>query len=182
MSDRDGLAFESAARQRGRPAAQRSGQRPDQPLLQHPHAANAPLVEEFPVGGEVRRFRQRQLLRKGTQYADEGLPIIGEIGAIARKVDINAPAAQLAIQVPERQKVIGAVQDVNRLSPVRDGFDYVQLVEQPPAGGDFGQMLRFVDHDRRRATKTKGLFQGVPVIAGGRFRPRRRPQAERSRL
>jgi hypothetical protein len=39
---------------------------------------------------------------------------------------------------------------VNRLSPVRDGFDYVQLVEQPPAGGDFGQMLRFVGCRRSR--------------------------------
>ena len=81
MSDRDGLAFESAARQRGRPAAQRSGQRPDQPLLQHPHAANAPLVEEFPVGGEVRRFR----VSRRTAPPPVALPAVA-VGALLRQL------------------------------------------------------------------------------------------------
>jgi hypothetical protein len=68
-------------------------------------------------------------------------------------VDVNTSSAQLTVQVPKRQEVVGTIQDVNRLRLVGDGFDYVQLVEQPPAGGDFSQMLRFVDHDRCRAAK-----------------------------
>src|SRR5436309_11104419 len=43
-------------------------------------------------------------------------------------------------------------------------------------------MLRFVDHDRSRTSKTKSLFHGISVIARGRLRPGWRSQRDRPRL
>ena len=78
-----------------------------------------------------------KLLVEAADDVDKRLAVIRIIRSITPEVNINAPPAQLSIQIPERQKVVGAIKDVNRLSPVGDGLDDVQLIQQPPAGGDF---------------------------------------------
>ena len=43
-------------------------------------------------------------------------------------------------------------------------------------------MLRFVDHDRNRTSKTKSLFDGISVVACRRLRPGGRSQRDSPRL
>jgi len=167
-----------AARQRGFTCPQSDCQRPNQPLLQHPYTANTALIEEFPVVREVRRVSDGQLLRKGIQYAYEGLSVGSRFCPITREVDVNASPAQLPIQVPERQKIVGSIQDMNRLALVGDRLDHVQLIEKPPAGRNFRQMLCLVNHDCRRPTKPEGLLEAIAVLASGWLRPRWSPREE----
>jgi len=61
---------------------------------------------------------------------DEDLSILRQIGAIAREMHIHASATQLTAQVSECEQVICAEQNVNRIRPVCDRLDHIELIQK----------------------------------------------------
>ncbi len=88
-------------------------------------------------------------------------------------MNVNASPTQLSIQVSKRQEIVRSIQDMNRLGLVGDGLDYIQLIENPPPGCDFCQMLRFINHDCCWPAKPQGLFNAISVLSSSWLRPHR---------
>ncbi|MGB8477877.1 MAG: hypothetical protein WCE63_03420 [Acidobacteriaceae bacterium] len=62
------------------------------------------------------------------QYSQKRCTIIGIIGTVARKMDIDAPAAKLRAQIAKRQKFVSAEKHMDRTGTIGNGFNDVQLV------------------------------------------------------
>jgi hypothetical protein len=103
-------------------------------------------------------------LLEGPQNGQKSFPIFGIIGSIPRKVDINAPPAQLPAQITEGEKFVGAQQHVDCPGSVGNGFDDVQLIGKSSARAHFRQVLGFVDQHGDGAAETKSLLDRAMIF------------------
>ncbi len=80
-----------------------------QPVLQHPHAANAALIEIGPLMQQCFLVNlQRHLLKQSQQHALKGALIRLVLELVARKMNLQAPARRLSVEIAQRQQFIGA--------------------------------------------------------------------------
>src|SRR5205823_3326492 len=90
-----------------------SGDRTHQPVLQDPDSTNAALVEIHPVGSD-KRFHittQRHLFQERDQSGLELQTIRFPLQQIARKMDRIAASADLPIELPKVEQIIGSDQN-----------------------------------------------------------------------
>ena len=84
------------------------------------------------------------MLFERAHNVQESFPIVGIIGAIARKVNIYTPAAQLCAEVAKCKKLIGAQQHVDRPGTIGNRLNHVQLVGKPPPGSHSCEVLSLI--------------------------------------
>ena len=114
---------------------------------------------------QIGRLWQGQLFLERVDDVYEDLSILSVLSAIARKVDIHTAATQLTTQVSEREQIISAEQNMNRIRPVCDRLDHIELIQEPAPRCDLAKMLRLIDHHRGRFSKTQDLFDCLAVFA-----------------
>jgi len=73
------------------------------PLFEYSDASETSLIEEFPLGNEIRRFLKRERIVEGLHDIDECLLIFRIFGSVARKMDVDTSPAKLRTEIAERQ-------------------------------------------------------------------------------
>ncbi len=135
LSDGQGLSFKIGFSQPLATTSRRHRSCPQQPFLQDANTSKAPLVQKFPVAHQVWPVLKGKLLLERADDIDKGLAIFRIFGTVACKVNVHASSAELAIQISEREQVVGTKQHMHRFRLVGDRFDHVQLIEKAAADG-----------------------------------------------
>src|SRR5438093_9122632 len=99
------MKFQICPRQACLASSRDRQQRPHQPVLKDPDAAQAAFIEVLPFRHQIGLFREMELSLKGAQNGQERLPVLSLLGSVAPEVYIEAAAAQLTAQVAERQQL-----------------------------------------------------------------------------
>src|SRR3984893_14792322 len=95
----------------------------------------------------------------------KNLPKCSAIGnlrdIITRKVNIDAPAAQLPAEIADPEQIVGAAQDMDGIAAVGERFQHIELIFEAAARSKGEEMLRFVNQNRARTPITESLFDSV---------------------
>ena len=105
---REGPSLEVGEGERATPVAERQGGGADQPLFEHPHAAETPRIDILPVLQDSGTLnRERHLRQQGQQHIPKSLAIRLRAELIPWKVDLQAPTSGLAIQITKMHQAVG---------------------------------------------------------------------------
>ena len=121
---------------------------PCQPVLDEPDTANRTLIAILDMRQKIRLAWQGQVTLESEDNIPKGRIVSAPLGAVSRKVDIDAPPAQLCAEVPEGQQLVCSNQDMNRIGEAGQGLDRVELVLEFATALHLGQVLSLVDEER----------------------------------
>src|SRR6266852_4017585 len=104
------------------------GQGPCQPVFDEPDTANRTFIAILDMRQKIRLAGQRQVTLESEDNIPKGRIVSASLGAVSRKVDIDAPPTQLRAEVPEGQQLVCSNQDMNGIGEAGQGLDGVELV------------------------------------------------------
>src|ERR1700690_3419718 len=159
------LRLKNRFRQPVQPHPRRYCRSAHKPFLQNPDAPEAPLIQELPIGYQIRRALEWKGLFEGLYDIDERLAVFPIFGSGAREMNINASPAELRIEISECKQLVGSKQNVYGLRLVGDGLNYVQLIEETAARRNLAEMLGLIDHHRHGLAIPDGLLHGKTVFS-----------------
>ena len=117
------LRLKNRFRQPVQPHPRRYCRSAHKPFLQNPDAPEAPLIQELPIGHQIRRALEWKGFFEGLYDIDERLPVFRIFGSVAREMNIDASPAELRIEISECKQLVGSKQNVYGLRLVGDGLD-----------------------------------------------------------
>jgi hypothetical protein len=118
------------------------------------------------VPGKIRLLRQRHLFGERLEDLPECSAVSNLRDVVTRKVNIDAPAAQLPAEIADSEQIVGAAQDMDRVAAVGERLHDIELIFEAASRGKGEEMLRFVNQNRVGTPVTQSLFDGVMVIGG----------------
>ena len=91
----------------------------------------------------------------------KGNNILRIVCLIPPEMDVDAAATQLRAEIPARQQIIGTDEHVDTPGQTGQGLETIQLVSEPAAAGNLGEVLGLVNEKGCRPALPKSLLHSL---------------------
>src|SRR2546422_65447 len=155
--------------------------------FQKANTANAACIQEFPMAlSKQWLLFHRHLSLQGPQHTSEELAVLFFHEIIAREMDIDAPASQLRVDLPEGAHIIRPHEYVADPCEILEMFQVIEMVLEPTATANLRQVVCLVHNDGEWLAVNERFFHGFPHGShanGSRFAVHKRiPQLAQHRF
>jgi hypothetical protein len=154
LIERPRMAFQICSCHRWSAMFQDLCQRASEPIFEDADTPHRMCVAVFPIAPKRWLLRHREMSLKTEDDALKGNHILRIVCLIPSKMDVDAAAAQLRAEISARQQIIGTDEHVDTSSQTGQGLETIQLVSEPPAAGNLGEVLGLVNE--------KGCWPALP--------------------
>src|SRR5437588_7502109 len=125
-----------------------------------PNTPNTSCIQKLPVIEQRRLFLNWELSLQGPDHTLKYLGIRLDGSIIAGEMDIDTPACQVGVGLPERSHLVGADQDMADSNSILEMLEVVEVTLEAASSGCFCQVMSLIDNDSKGPALQQGRFHG----------------------